>query len=72
MQIPTALVALLTEGVDRNFYITQVTNADWTSPSSRRAWIEMRHFNQTKSYGMVALLTEGVDRNSLVEMSSCK
>ena len=25
-----SVVALLAEGVDRNFYITQITNADWT------------------------------------------
>ena len=35
------LVALLAEGVDRNDFDTLVEELDATSPSSRRAWIEI-------------------------------
>ena len=56
-------VALLAEGVDRN---NDIGRSEWktkTSPSSRRAWIEitMSRSNGVRSY--VALLAEGVDRN---------
>ena len=34
------------------------------SPSSRRAWIEIRWTQKNRSCGEVALLAEGVDRNS--------
>ena len=33
------------------------------SPSSRRAWIEMRKYRGCNDREVVALLTEGVDRN---------
>ena len=33
------------------------------SPSSRRAWIEIKHRNTLCACFAVALLTEGVDRN---------
>ena len=35
-----------------------------TSPSSRRAWIEICSFAPLRYTGRVALLAEGVDRNS--------
>ena len=56
-------VALLAEGVDRNalFYIQC---ADYlTSPSSRRAWIEINSKSKLFPAPPVALLAEGVDRN---------
>ena len=34
-------VALLAEGVDRNFADDELLNRALSSPSSRRAWIEM-------------------------------
>ena len=34
-------VALLAEGVDRNFSRTVCRFLSWASPSSRRAWIEI-------------------------------
>ena len=37
----TGAVALLAEGVDRNDFDTLVEELDATSPSSRRAWIEI-------------------------------
>ena len=60
----TVLVALLAEGVDRNNASTQ---EEWTvpwSPSSRRAWIEMRWQRLLFYHLPVALLAEGVDRNT--------
>ena len=36
------------------------------SPSSRRAWIEIRLANRLTLYLTVALLAEGVDRNDTV------
>ncbi len=33
------------------------------SPSSRRAWIEIRSVGKRSTNGRVALLAEGVDRN---------
>ena len=36
------IVALLAEGVDRNFIPKQLLEAEARSPSSRRAWIEMQ------------------------------
>ena len=38
------MVALLAEGVDRNKKGTTKTKLDETSPSSRRAWIEIMPF----------------------------
>ena len=35
-------VALLAEGVDRNFFVPWTVWRDMKSPSSRRAWIEIR------------------------------
>ena len=35
-------VALLAEGVDRNRGRNYITQKGWKSPSSRRAWIEIR------------------------------
>ena len=39
---PASSVALLAEGVDRNHFKPSVRNARMGSPSSRRAWIEIR------------------------------
>ena len=39
--ILAALVALLAEGVDRNQHIRNAKPCGHTSPSSRRAWIEI-------------------------------
>ena len=56
-------VALLAEGVDRNFEIAVYLGLLVESPSSRRAWIEIA-VPVTLTCGMVvALLAEGVDRN---------
>ena len=38
-------VALLAEGVDRNYEIRELDKNGETSPSSRRAWIEISHGN---------------------------
>ena len=38
------------------------------SPSSRRAWIEMRGAKFQRHLGQVALLAEGVDRNKIVNV----
>ena len=60
-------VALLTEGVDRNYLLLLCSIVSFASPSSRRAWIEMRKTQcQRQRGGEVALLTEGVDRNSVL------
>ena len=57
------VVALLAEGVDRNAVDFFWKGASARSPSSRRAWIEMKLLvNILPLYG-VALLAEGVDRN---------
>ena len=57
------LVALLAEGVDRNWHRALRCAVLRSSPSSRRAWIEI--FNEMHKTKMryVALLAEGVDRN---------
>ena len=56
-------VALLAEGVDRNVHTdTRGGKATW-SPSSRRAWIEIRPTPSQREIHPVALLAEGVDRN---------
>ena len=60
-----AAVALLAEGVDRNIDEHLVSILDILSPSSRRAWIEIRRVWASCSSRMaVALLAEGVDRNA--------
>ena len=57
------IVALLTEGVDRNSNVVIRVKIIVTSPSSRRAWIEISAAQRAASALNVALLTEGVDRN---------
>ena len=56
-------VALLAEGVDRNYAFPTWQDAAAASPSSRRAWIEMRSSPARALCATVALLAEGVDRN---------
>ena len=56
-------VALLTEGVDRNFEVSEKEHKASTSPSSRRAWIEIIEQQVADCEIFVALLAEGVDRN---------
>ena len=56
-------VALLAEGVDRNYCPNRILWDNFKSPSSRRAWIEIETRTlETRQY-TVALLAEGVDRN---------
>ena len=57
------MVALLTEGVDRNGMRPEKSKLLVWSPSSRRAWIEIRAAEASATVSYVALLTEGVDRN---------
>ena len=58
------IVALLTEGVDRNKSTAEIIAYNKQSPSSRRAWIEIVNgLGGLNPVGTVALLTEGVDRN---------
>ena len=57
-------VALLAEGVDRNSVREFPVCCPGTSPSSRRAWIEILHNRVSELISLVALLAEGVDRNS--------
>ena len=56
-------VALLAEGVDRNFPAHVGNGKDQRSPSSRRAWIEIGKTVVLFMFAVVALLAEGVDRN---------
>ena len=56
-------VALLAEGVDRNMFSTSLEAVCFTSPSSRRAWIEIKKSLLRIVVKSVALLAEGVDRN---------
>ena len=56
-------VALLAEGVDRNFCGMSFYLYVSGSPSSRRAWIEMFVECPAYYFACVALLAEGVDRN---------
>ena len=56
-------VALLAEGVDRNFQMLEQHILYVVSPSSRRAWIEMCKTSSLPADQRVALLAEGVDRN---------
>ena len=58
-------VALLAEGVDRNWSSARFCGASVKSPSSRRAWIEISSIRVAQSLRLVALLAEGVDRNTL-------
>ncbi len=60
-------VALLAEGVDRNWPESVTWKWKVPSPSSRRAWIEIRAANGTSISKRVALLAEGVDRNSFFD-----
>ena len=59
-------VALLAEGVDRNTEFSRPARAGLESPSSRRAWIEIRRRGHVHHHGHVALLAEGVDRNTRI------
>ncbi len=59
-----AAVALLAEGVDRNYYPVFANLGEQASPSSRRAWIEIRSDSRQPQRFSVALLAEGVDRNT--------
>ena len=61
------IVALLAEGVDRNLQIDEYFPVKMVSPSSRRAWIEMKLSPASSSSSSVALLAEGVDRNGIVD-----
>ena len=56
-------VALLAEGVDRNFFASETGEEIVMSPSSRRAWIEIGSRVELGKVHNVALLAEGVDRN---------
>ena len=62
-QIVEHTVALLAEGVDRNWSRSGYRRAVGVSPSSRRAWIEIRKRLNSTAWTLVALLAEGVDRN---------
>ena len=67
---PQTWVALLAEGVDRNFREVILLSEKLTSPSSRRAWIEITRKAAVSSHpATVALLAEGVDRNSSKSVS---
>ena len=57
------IVALRTEGVDRNAVYSDDFMERHKSPSARRAWIEIRNRQLTSPWRTVALRTEGVDRN---------
>ena len=59
------VVALHPEGVDRNLYILAISEKYASSPSTRRAWIEITPRAYTGGMLMVALHPEGVDRNSV-------
>ena len=58
------IVALLAEGVDRNYAGMMENHGTGRSPSSRRAWIEIAHAAALWPMVAVALLAEGVDRNT--------
>ena len=45
--------------------------AKLTSPSSRRAWIEIYRLCSTSHSSYVALLAEGVDRNLVELIEGC-
>ena len=63
------IVALPTEGVDRNILVTASPIEAMASPSPRRAWIEICCFGLLWRSSAVALPTEGVDRNLGVEVA---
>ena len=56
-------VALLAEGVGRNRLPDRQLQQDRQSPSSRRAWVEIRCAAIRSRVRTVALLAEGVGRN---------
>ena len=58
-------VALLAEGVGRNFCPAAAPAAAPPSPSSRRAWVEMDILGPEGAEYRVALLAEGVGRNCI-------
>ena len=58
-------VALLAEGVDRNYEAVELAAWVQESPSSRRAWIEICAVSRAGDGALVALLAEGVDRNTV-------
>ena len=62
-QLEIEEVALLAEGVDRNYFAENWYREMPMSPSSRRAWIEIVFFSGSYIKVYVALLAEGVDRN---------
>ena len=64
------MVALLAEGVDRNGCTALHLSELPSSPSSRRAWIEITGAVQNWKVVSVALLAEGVDRNQFT-LSRC-
>ena len=61
-------VALPTEGVDRNQENHREEGVTMTSPSPRRAWIEIQDVVNDMRMLRVALPTEGVDRNALSDI----
>ena len=61
-------VALLAEGVDRNYHFRIRYVLAEKSPSSRRAWIEISSLVSVTAWLLVALLAEGVDRNTGVRV----
>ena len=63
-------VALLAEGVDRNCKSLSLMPRSMPSPSSRRAWIEIRAPPTQTAPRWVALLAEGVDRNDFTSTAS--
>ena len=63
-----SLVALLAEGVDRNYHDSLNVITQIKSPSSRRAWIEISSRASTTQTPFVALLAEGVDRNLMASV----
>ena len=65
-------VALLTEGVDRNVIGVLCVRHNHSSPSSRRAWIEIIAVHRIWRSAYVALLTEGVDRNTHIDVRETK
>ena len=71
LRVGSALVALLAEGVDRNWKSWTRFITRCTSPSSRRAWIEIGKAGRDLSRAAVALLAEGVDRNSPMNSFQC-
>ena len=67
------VVALLAEGVDRNFGFRNLLPSSMPSPSSRRAWIEIGCRPSWSCADDVALLAEGVDRNDLdLQVDACE